>query len=78
MGLLYTSHYMDFDEEDWKQVANNPPEFEALRDGVSLEISDTAQKLYKLKFKKGAQIKSFRVVGKFRITWDDEYLVEKS
>ncbi len=78
MGLLYTAHYMDFGDDDWKQVVTNPPEFEAIKDGVSLEISDTTHKLYKLKFKKGARVKSFRVVGKFRITWDDESLLEKS
>lgn len=77
MGIAYTTQYIDFDKEEWKQLVTNPPEFEALKDGVALEIPDTNQKLYKLKFKKGAKVKSFRVVGKFRMTWDDEYLIEK-
>lgn len=78
MGLVYTSQYVDFDDQDWKQVVTNPPVFEAIRDSVSLEIPDVNQKLYKLKFKQGAKVKSFRVTGKFRLTWDDEYLLEKS
>ncbi len=77
MGLLYTKHYVDFDESDWKPVVTNPPEFEALTDGVTLEISDASYKQYKLKFKKGGRIKSFRVVGRFRLTWDDDALLEK-
>ena len=78
MGLLYTSQYVDFDDSDWKQVVTNPPEFEARQDDVTLEISDITQKLYKLKFKKGAKIQSIRVVGKFRLRWDDDFLIEKS
>ena len=77
MGLLYTTGYVDFDEHDWRQVAGDPPQFEAVADSVSLEIFDVSQKSYKLKFKKGARVKSFRVVGKFRLTWDDSYLAGK-
>lgn len=77
MGLLYTTSYVDFDEHDWKQVVGDPPQFEAVADSVSLEIFDVSQKSYKLKFKKGARIKSFRVVGKFRLTWDDSHLMGK-
>lgn len=77
MGLLYTTSYVDFDEHDWKQVVVDPPQFEAVADSVSLEIFDVSQKSYKLKFKKGARIKSFRVVGKFRLTWDDAHLIGK-
>lgn len=77
MGLVYTTQYIDFEQEDWNQVKNNPPEFESKKDGVTLEIPDVNQKLYKIKFKKGAIVKCFRVTGKFRITWDDEFLVEK-
>lgn len=78
LGLLYTTSYVDFDEHDWKQVVVNPPEFEAVSDSVSLEIFDVSQKSYKLRFRKGARVKSFRVVGKFRLTWDDSGLLQKS
>ena len=72
MGLLYTKFYMDFDQEDWKQISNDPIVFEAVGDDVSLEIEDTSHKSYKLRFKKGGKIQMFRVTGKFRLTWDDE------
>ena len=63
---------MDFDQEDWKQISNDPIIFEAVGDDVSLEIEDTSHKSYKLRFKKGGKIQMFRVTGKFRLTWDDE------
>ncbi len=72
MGLLYTKFYLDFEPDEWKQISTNPVLFEALDDNVSLDIYDTSQNNYKLKFKKGGKIKIFRVVGKFRLTWDDE------
>ena len=78
VGLLYTANYVDFDERDWKMVSTNPPEFEAREDSVSLDIFDVSQKSYKITFRKGARIKSFRVVGKFRLTWDDSYLMAKT
>ena len=71
MGLLYTKFYLDFEPEEWKQVSTNPVIFEAL-DDVTLDIEDTSQTSYKLKFKKGGKIQIFRVVGKFRLTWNDE------
>jgi len=72
MGLLYTKFYMDFDEEEWKQISNDPIVFQTIKDDVSLEIEDTSHKTYKLNFKKGGKLKMFRVTGKFRLTWDND------
>ena len=72
MGLLYTKFYLDFDEDEWKQVSNDPIVFRAVRDDVTLDIEDTSHKSYKLHFKEGGTIKVFRVTGKFRLTWNDE------
>lgn len=74
MGLLYTKFYLDFEPTEWKQVSANPVVFETITDGVSLEIYDTSQNSYKLKFRKGGRMQLFRVVGKFRLTWDDQDL----
>ena len=63
---------MDFDEDEWKQVSNNPVVFQTIKEGVSLEIEDTSHKSYKLNFKQGGKLQMFRVTGKFRLTWDDE------
>ena len=75
MGLLYTKFYMDFDENDWIQISNNPIIFQTKKDNVSLEIEDTSHKLYKLIFKNGAKFQMFRVTGKFRLTWNDDDIV---
>ena len=75
MGLLYTKFYMDFDENDWAQISNNPIIFQTKKDNVSLEIEDTSHKLYKLIFKNGAKFQMFRVTGKFRLTWNDDDIV---
>ncbi len=72
MGLLYTKFYLDFEPDEWKQISTNPIIFEALDDDTPLDIEDTSQNSYKLKFKKGGRLQMFRVVGRFRITWDDE------
>ena len=72
MGLLYTKFYMDFDEDDWKQISNDPILFQTLKDDVTLDIEDTSHKSYKIHFKEGSKIKMLRVTGRFRITWDDE------
>ena len=72
MGLLYSKFYMDFDEEDWNQISNNPFVFQTIKEDVTLEIEDTSHKSYKLNFKKGGKLNMFRVTGKFRLTWDDE------
>ena len=72
MGLLYTKFYMDFNDDEWKQISNNPILFQTIKSDVSLEIEDTSHKSYKLSFKEGGKIKMFRVTGKFRLTWDDD------
>ena len=72
MGLLYTKFYMDFNEDEWKQISNDPILFQTIKDHVTLEIEDTSHKSYKLNFKEGGKIKMLRVTGKFRLTWDDE------
>ncbi len=75
MGLLYTKLYVDFEPEDWTQISTNPITFESLKDNVSLEIMATSQNSYHLQFKKGGKLNLFRVVGKFRLTWNDEDIV---
>ena len=67
---------MDFDEPEWKQISNNPIVFQTQKDNVVLEVEDTAQKLYKLVFKNVLKFNMFRVTGKFRLTWDDDDIVE--
>ncbi len=66
---------MDFDQEEWKQISNDPIVFQTIKDGVSLEIEDTSHKSYKLHFKEGGKFNMFRVTGKFRLTWDDEDVI---
>ncbi|MBM2819004.1 MAG: hypothetical protein HW410_686 [Nitrosarchaeum sp.] len=75
MGLLYTKFYLDFEQSHWKEISHNPVIFEAIEDGVSLEIYDVSQNSYKLKFRKGGKLQLFRVVGKFRLTWTDDDLI---
>ena len=72
MGLLYTKFYMDFNEEEWKQISIEPTVFQTIKDDVSLEIEDASHKFYKLNFKKGGKFKMFRVTGRFRLTWDND------
>lgn len=72
MGLLYTKFYMDFEEDEWRQISNDPIVFQTIKNDVNLEIEDTSHKSYKLNFKKGGKLKMFRVTGKFRLTWDNE------
>ena len=77
MGLLYTKFYLDFEPNEGKEISGNPVVFETITDDVSLEIYDTSQNSYKLKFKKGGKLQLLRVVGKFRLTWDDNDLIQK-
>ncbi len=63
---------MDFDENEWKQISNNPIIFQTIKDDVVLEIDDASNKLYKLDFKKGGKLQMFRVTGRFRLTWNDD------
>lgn len=66
---------MDFDEPEWKQISNNPIIFQSMKSDVSLEVEDVSHKSYRLLFKEGGKINMFRVTGKFRLTWDDEDLL---
>lgn len=66
---------MDFDEDEWKQISNEPIVFQTTKENVTLEIEDTSHKSYKLNFKEGGKIKMFRVTGKFRLTWDDQDII---
>jgi len=75
MGLLYTKFYLDFNDEEWKQISNNPIVFQTLKNDVTLEIEDVSHKSYKLHFKEGGKLNMFRVTGKFRLTWDDDDVV---
>lgn len=72
MGLLYTKFYLDFDENEWKQISNDPIVFQTLKDSVSLDIEDSSHKSYKLNFKEGGKLHMFRVTGRFRLTWNDD------
>ena len=74
MGLVHTTHYLDFPSESWKLVSNNPTIFETMADNVVLEIRDTSHKEHKLVFKKGGKIEYMRSVGKYRLKWNNEDL----
>jgi|TARA_B100002003_G_C13737214_1_gene367904 hypothetical protein len=71
MGLVHTTHYLDFPSESWKIVSNNPTIFETVADNVVLDIRDTSHREHKLVFKKGSKIEYIRSVGKYRLKWDD-------
>ena len=71
MGLVHTTHYLDFPSESWKIVSNNPTIFEALVEGLILNIRDISHREHKLVFKKGGRIEYIRSVGKYRLKWDD-------
>jgi hypothetical protein len=75
MGLLYTKLYVDFEPDEWKQISSSPVTFESLKDNVHLEIMDTSKNSCNLQFKKGGKLHLFRVVGKFRLTWDNEDII---
>ena len=75
MGLIHTVHYLDFSSESWKLVSNNPTIFETVADNVVLDIRDMSHKENKLIFKKGGKIEYMRSVGKYRLRWNDEDLV---
>ena len=75
MGLVHTTHYLDFPSESWKLISNNPTIFEAVVDNVVLDIRDTSHREHKLVFKKGSKIEYMRSVGKYRLKWDDVDLI---
>lgn len=76
MGLLYTKFYLDFDDDDWNQISNDPIIFQTKKENVTLEIDDASHNFYKLRFKEGGKIQMFRVTGRFRLTWNDEDILE--
>ena len=75
MGLIHTVQYLDFSSESWKLVSNNPTIFETIVDNVVLEIRDTSHRENKIVFKKGGKIEYMLSVGKYRLRWNDEDLV---
>ena len=75
MGLVHTTHYLDFPSESWKIVSNNPTIFEALDDNLVLNIRDVSHRENKLVLKKGCRIEYMRSVGKYRLKWDDVDLI---
>ena len=75
MGLVHTVNYLDFSTESWKLVSNNPTIFETTVDNVVLDIRDISHTEHKLVFKKGGKLEYMRSVGKYRLRWNDEDLV---
>ncbi len=67
---------MDFDDDDWNQISNDPIIFQTKKENITLEIDDASHKFYKLHFKKGGKIHMLRVTGRFRLTWDDEDILD--
>ncbi len=72
MGLIFSKTYLDFPEDQWKQVSNDPVVFESVDDDAVLELMDEGGKNHKLHVRKGGRIKFMRVVGKYRLTWNDD------
>ena len=75
MGLLYTVHYLDFSSESWKLISSNPTIFETVTENVVLEIRDISHREHELVFKKGSKIEYMRSIGRYRLRWNDEDLV---
>ena len=75
MGLIHTVQYLDFSPEFWKIVSNNPTIFEAMDDSTVLHIRDISNRERKLVFKKGSRIEYIRSVGKYRLRWNDDDLL---
>ena len=75
MGLIHTTHYLDFPSNSWKQTSVNPTIFEAIIQNTVLVIRDISHREQELVFRKGGKIKYMRTVGKYRLTWNDEDLV---
>ena len=75
MGLIHTVQYRDFSPEFWKIESNNPTIFEAMDDDVVLNIRDISHREHKLAFKKGGRIEYMRSVGKYRLRWNDDDLL---
>ena len=75
MGLVYTVHYLDFLPVSWKLISNNPTIFETVIENVVLEIRDISHREHELVFKKGGRIEYMRSIGKYRLKWNNEDLV---
>ena len=75
MCLIHTVQYLDFSPEFWKIVSNNPTIFEAMDDSTVLHIRDISHRERKLVFKKGSRIEYIRSVGKYRLRWNDDDLL---
>ena len=75
MGLLYTVHYLDFSSESWKLISSNPTIFETVIENVVLEIRDISHREHELVFKKGGRIEYMSSIGKYRLKWNNEDLV---
>ncbi len=75
MGLLYTVHYLDFSSESWKLISSNPTIFETVTENVVLEIRDISHREHELVFKKGSKIEYMRSIGRYRLRWNNEDLV---
>ena len=75
MGLLYTVHYLDFSSESWKLISSNPTIFEPVIENVVLEIRDIYHREHEVVFKKGGRIEYMRSIGKYRLKWNNEDLV---
>ena len=75
MGLLHTLHYLDFSEDSWKIISNNPAIFEAIDDNVVLTVRDISHKEHKLVFRNGGMIEYMRSIGKYRLKWNDNDLI---
>ena len=75
MGLLHTLRYLDFSSESWKLISNNPTVFETIVDNTVLDIRDISHRDHKLVFKKGSKIEYMRSIGKYRLKWNDEDLM---
>ena len=75
MGLIHTVQYLDFSPEFWKIVSNNPTIFEAMDDSTVFHIRDISHRERKLVFKKGSRIEYIRSVGKYRLRWNDDDLL---
>ena len=75
MGLLYTVHYLDFSSESWKLISSNPTIFETVIENVVLVVRDISHREHELVFKKGGRIEYMRSIGKYRLKWNNEDLV---
>jgi len=72
MGILFTTQYFDLEENEWKTISNFPATFECISDNATIEIDDINHRNYKLKFQKGAKLTITKVLGQYRLVWDEK------